>query len=159
MPRALRPLTPLACALVVLALLASNLLLWRQVTRQQPGARPQTLQVVNLANTEVAPEATGMIIISLDGEHGTLVVDRLPVLSEEQQYQLWLIRDGVRTSGGIFSVEDTTTVPEDAFGNALRVSRSSSERIVSAPESGISGLLASPILAVHETAPPLWAMP
>ena len=93
-----------ASLVVVLALLASNLLLWRQVTRLQTESGPRTLQVVNLANTEVAPGATGMIVISLDGEHGTLVVDRLPVLSEEQQYQLWLIEDGERTDGGVFSV-------------------------------------------------------
>ncbi len=46
------------------------------------------------------------MVISRDGEHGSLVVDGLPLLDESQQYQLWLIRDGVRTSGGVFSVYD-----------------------------------------------------
>jgi anti-sigma-K factor RskA len=32
------------------------------------------------------------------------VVDHLGALSPEQQYQLWLIQDGKRTSGGVFSV-------------------------------------------------------
>jgi anti-sigma-K factor RskA len=63
------------------------------------------LRVVNLAGTEFAPDASGIIVISQDGEHGTLVVDDLPDLGPEQQYQLWLIQDGERTSGGVFSVK------------------------------------------------------
>jgi anti-sigma-K factor RskA len=47
-----------------------------------------------------------MLVISRDGEHGTLVVDKLPPLDEHQQYQLWLIDDGTRTSGGVFSVKE-----------------------------------------------------
>ena len=47
-----------------------------------------------------------MIVMSLDGEYGTLVVDHLPNLEAERQYQLWLVRDGIRTSGGIFSVSE-----------------------------------------------------
>jgi len=57
-----------------------------------------------LTGTEAAPGATGTIVISMAGESGTLVVDGLPSLDEAHQYQLWLIRDGQRTSGGVFSV-------------------------------------------------------
>ena len=39
-----------------------------------------------------------------DGDHGTLVVDSLAPLGQDQQYQLWLIQDGERTDGGVFSV-------------------------------------------------------
>ena len=35
-----------------------------------------------------------------------LTVAGLPVLSPEQQYQLWLIVDGQRASGAIFSVNE-----------------------------------------------------
>jgi anti-sigma-K factor RskA len=52
----------------------------------------------------MAPEATGLLVISVDGEHGTLVVDGLASLEPSWQYQLWLIQDGQRTSGGVFSV-------------------------------------------------------
>jgi anti-sigma-K factor RskA len=62
------------------------------------------MQVVAMLGTEVAPAATGMLVISEDGEYGTLVVDGLPALDPAHQYQLWLIRDGQRTSGGLFSV-------------------------------------------------------
>ena len=57
-----------------------------------------------LSGSEAAPEARGIIYISADGRNGTLVVDGLPTLGEEQQYQLWLIVDGQRDSGAVFSV-------------------------------------------------------
>lgn len=103
--RQLTPAWSLASLVLVLALAASNLLLWRQVdrmSRQQPA-----LRVVNLAGTGPAPAASAVLVISLDGQHGTLVADDLPNLPDEQQFQLWLIdKDGQRTSGGVFSVRD-----------------------------------------------------
>jgi len=87
---------------LVVALVTSNVLLWQQANRaEQPGG----MQVFALHNTNAAPNATGIIIMSPDGEYGTIVVDGLPELDESQQYQLWLIRDGQRTSGGVFTVE------------------------------------------------------
>ena len=59
---------------------------------------------IALIATEHAPGAAGILIISGDGEYGSLIVQRLPVLNPDQQYQLWLIDDGQRTSGGVFSV-------------------------------------------------------
>lgn len=61
---------------------------------------------VRLAGTEIAPEASGIIYISADGNSGTLIVDRLPPLGADQQYQLWLIRNGERASGAVFSVNE-----------------------------------------------------
>lgn len=89
---------------LVLVLLASNLWLWQQVNQLRSTVQQEQFQVVNLLGTDFSPQATGVIIISLNGMHGTLVVDDLPPLSEEHQYQLWLIRNGQRTSGAIFSV-------------------------------------------------------
>jgi len=60
---------------------------------------------VVLQGTSFSPGASGMLVISRDGEHGTLVVDGLPPLDESHQYQLWLIRNGERLSGGVFSVD------------------------------------------------------
>jgi len=62
------------------------------------------MQIVTLLGTEIEPQASGLIVISRDGRHGTLVVDDLPALDETREYQLWLIRDGQRISGGVFSV-------------------------------------------------------
>jgi anti-sigma-K factor RskA len=50
-------------------------------------------------------EAKGLMVLTGDGRSGTLVVDGLPKLGPERQYQLWLIQDGQRTSGGVFSVD------------------------------------------------------
>jgi anti-sigma-K factor RskA len=66
---------------------------------------PGGMRIVSLTGTDAAPGATGTIVISQDGEHGTLVVDGLPPLDEAFQYQLWLIKDGQRTDGGVFSVD------------------------------------------------------
>ncbi len=97
---------------LVLLLGASNLFLWQRLDRvemsyqQMADQYLNTLRTVPLEGTEFTPDATGLLVISLDGEHGTLVVDRLPVLDETQQYQLWLTKDGERTSGGVFSVDE-----------------------------------------------------
>ena len=90
-------------ALIVL-LGVSNLFLWQQLNGIQDPAQ-NTLATVPLAGSEVNPGATGLLVISRDGEHGTLVVDGLPSLDDSRQYQLWLIRDGQRTSGGVFSAD------------------------------------------------------
>ena len=93
-----------ALGLVVLVLMAvSNLFLWQQVQVLENTATT-ALRTVRMNGSDFAPKATGMIVMSLDGEYGTLVVDSLPPLEAEHQYQLWLVRDGTRTSGGIFSV-------------------------------------------------------
>jgi len=102
--KAATPAWGLASLAFVAVLLVSNLVLWRQVNQIQGSSNTTALRVVNLDGTESAPNATGMIVISKNGEYGTLVVDHLPYLSPEQQYQLWLIQDGKRTSGGVFSV-------------------------------------------------------
>ncbi len=82
-------------------LLATGAWLWQSTHPAQPA-----LRVINFASTEYAPGATGVLVMSDSGEYGTLVVDHLPDLPVNQQYQLWLIQDGKRTSGGVFSVSD-----------------------------------------------------
>ena len=89
---------------LVLVLGASNLLLWGRLNTLEN--KPQTdLMTVPLQATSASSGASGMLVISRDGDHGTLVVDGLSALDPAQQYQLWLIRDGKRTSGGVFSVD------------------------------------------------------
>jgi anti-sigma-K factor RskA len=89
--------------LLILILVAVNLFLWWQVDRP---VEHDTWGTVTLTGTEAAPDATGLIVLSLDGEYGTLIVDHLAPLDTELQYQLWLIDDDQRTSGGVFSVSD-----------------------------------------------------
>jgi anti-sigma-K factor RskA len=91
-----------AAALALVAILMiSNLLLWQQLNRQPANER---LLVVELAGTEHAPLASGVLVMSSDSLRGTLVVDGLPPLSEDQQYQLWFIQTDERENGGVFSV-------------------------------------------------------
>jgi anti-sigma-K factor RskA len=101
-----RPLWQPLALLLILALALGNLLLLRQVielSRAEPGT-------ILLSGTEAAPQATGVIVLNQDASRGTLVAEGLPPLDPAQQYQLWLIDDGQRLSGGVFSVDD------DGFG-------------------------------------------
>jgi anti-sigma-K factor RskA len=90
---------------VIILLLISNLYLLNNL-RAHETAQLAEFTTMALVATDYSPNSTGMLVISRDGEYGVLVVDELPVLDESQQYQLWLIHDGQRTSGGVFSVND-----------------------------------------------------
>jgi len=97
------PAWGLVSLVFILVLGANNLLLWQRVSRLEQISQAQLL-TVTLQGTETSPGASGLIVISMDGEHGTLVVDGLMSLDEAHQYQLWLINDGKRSDGGVFSV-------------------------------------------------------
>jgi len=85
-------------AVVILALLIGGFFVWRQT--HVPAA-----QFV-LTATEAAPGAQGIIeVVGNDGRQATLTVTGLPALDPANQYQLWLIQDGQRISGGVFSVQ------------------------------------------------------
>ncbi len=61
---------------------------------------------VSLSPTDMAPEADGELVFERGGRAATLTVRGLPVLPADQQYQLWLVSDGERESGAVFSVND-----------------------------------------------------
>jgi anti-sigma-K factor RskA len=63
------------------------------------------MQPIHLNNTGLIPNADGYLIISADGLNGAIVLDQLPQL-ETQEYQLWLVKDGQRTSGALLSVDE-----------------------------------------------------
>ncbi len=93
-----------SASLALIAILAvSNLLLWFRFNELKNQTLPQ---VVALQGTHLTPGATGVFVIGADGYSGTLVVNGLSPLDETHQYQLWLIQDGRRTSGGVFSVSE-----------------------------------------------------
>ena len=102
-----RRLRPVWATVAVILLLLISVLLWPGIPAREPGAFP----TFALAGTDNAPEASGLVISSEDGLHGTLVVQRLATLNEESEtYQLWLIEDGVWEDGG------TLNVDEDGYG-------------------------------------------
>lgn len=93
--------------LMVIALGVNNLVLWSQVRELQSLAAQQELRLVQLSGTTHAPNASGYIVFNPNQSSGKLIVENTPGLSQTQQYQLWLIKDGKRTSGGVFSVNES----------------------------------------------------
>jgi anti-sigma-K factor RskA len=100
---------PVALLLIV-ALLAGNVFLLLYATNEpdSPPIQPTFpwRRPIIMAGTEAAPDAVGILYVSLDGVHGTLVVDGLPGLAADRQYQLWLNAEGVKDSGAVFSVSE-----------------------------------------------------
>lgn len=98
-------------SLLVLALFASNMLLWRQVVQLRSAPAQTNFGLVKMVGTGTETGASGVLVVSPNGQDGTLVVTGLTVLDTSHQYQLWLIKDGQRNSGGVFSVS------EDKYGS------------------------------------------
>ncbi|MBE3040041.1 MAG: anti-sigma factor [Chloroflexi bacterium] len=110
------PAWALASLVLMVVLVTGSLVELNRISRPQVGEFRIVAMVAPEASTGVSPDATpgisgvspagtsGVLVISQDGASGTLVVDGLPALEAGKQYQLWLIRDGQRASGGVFSV-------------------------------------------------------
>ena len=93
---------PAAAGLILLLLISNLYFLYR--LRQLENQPPVDQQTILLGGTDAAPEAGGVLLIREGEPIGTLVVNGLPPLGPEQQYQLWLVRDETRVSGAVFSV-------------------------------------------------------
>lgn len=116
---ALRGWRPVAVALAIL-LVISLALWWGQGRGPDVPAERQ----IELTATDAAPDASGVIAIGAEARQGTLTVQGLPALDADRQYQLWLIKDGERVNGGVFSVSErgeaslTIAAPEPIDGYA-----------------------------------------
>jgi len=120
-PRLL-PAATLAAFILIGVLGWSTLQLW-----QQRGSVPETglrqMQLLKLQGTAAAPESSGTLALTPGERVAVLEVQSLPPLDPAKQYQLWLIKAGRRTSGGVFSVAAdgsarlliTATTPLDSF--------------------------------------------
>ena len=109
-PRLAQRLLPawgaISLALIV-ALTASNLLLWQRLNDREVFTGPLGMRAIALNNDPaMAPQGSGIVIISADGEDGVVVVDALPQLDPAKQYQVWLVHDGETTRGPAFSVDE-----------------------------------------------------
>lgn len=103
----LQPVAPawsLASAVVIVVLGISTVMFWQRINALEQFYHTRDFQLVKLECTHVVPEATGQIVISKDGEVGTLAVAHLPVLESEYTYQVWLTQNGQRSNGGTFTV-------------------------------------------------------
>lgn len=102
----LLPAWGLASLVLIVVLGAANLLLWQRFNEADSFMSPGGMRAVPLSPPDAGSTATGFVLVSADGDDGALVVDGLPPLGENQQYQLWLIRNGERTSGAVFSTDE-----------------------------------------------------
>lgn len=59
----------------------------------------------SIKGTDRAPSSSGQVLADPQSSTGYLVVSQLNTLPPEQVYQVWLIRNGVRDSGGTFTVD------------------------------------------------------
>jgi Uncharacterized protein conserved in bacteria len=102
----LLPAWSLASLFFIFALAGFNLFLWQRLHQLEVVTSPGRMRAVPLSTSDSTSSATGFVLISADGDSGALIVDGLPPLDESRQYQLWLIRDGQRTSGAVFSTDE-----------------------------------------------------
>ena len=106
-----------ALALAAALLLLSNAYWWTRTTQLQ---RQLTLQAtaiplivsgqrIRLTGDVPAPQAWGELHFQPQAQVAVLQVYRLPPLPPGKVYQLWLIRNGQRDSGGLFRVDERGT--------------------------------------------------
>ena len=102
------PATAMAACILTVVFATSSLMLWKNTDSRRQVALAD-LRLVPLQGTETRPQAAGQLVIDRASDQARLLISSLPPLSASQQYQLWLIRDGKRTSGGVFSVAQNGT--------------------------------------------------
>ena len=133
----LLPAWGLAGLFLILALAALNVLLWQRVNRMDYFTTAGGFRAVPLNPTDTTSAATGFVLVSVDGEDGALIVDGLPPLAESQEYQLWLVRNGEKISGAVFSTDE-----HSYGGTRIRAPRSlleySAAEITIEPQGGSS---------------------
>jgi anti-sigma-K factor RskA len=93
--------------LLVLFLGINNYMLWQRVNDLEARVPGNNVQIVRLDGTTSAPQSVGYMIVFKNNHYGSLTVENAPVLDATQQYQVWLIKNGERTNGGVFSVNDS----------------------------------------------------
>jgi len=97
------PAVAVAAVVLAITLGAANLILL-QSRLSAPGNPLEAVQLVRLQATPAMPAASGVLLVDPGQATGVLVVTALAALDPALQYQLWLVKDGRRTSGGTFSV-------------------------------------------------------
>jgi len=90
--------------IIIVGLAGINLMQWQNHLRKIQAEVAGELLIVRMKGTSRAPEGDGTFVIGQDCKQAVLVASDLPVLDEGHQYQLWMVKDEQRISGGIFSV-------------------------------------------------------
>jgi anti-sigma-K factor RskA len=104
-----KPFNFFQLALPAWSVLSLVLIVWLGVSNFRLDQRLADLELSRQGFTTVALNGTGtsanpvgVLVINPDGKYGSLVVDRMRVLADNQDYQLWLVKDNQRESGGVF---------------------------------------------------------
>jgi hypothetical protein len=103
-------------ALAVVAAVAALLLAWNialQVSDDGGGGGPE-VAALPVTGTAAAPGVTGRVIYVPDEDTLVMRLSRLPALDPGDAYQLWVLRDGMARSAGLFE----PTGPAQAQGVA-----------------------------------------
>jgi len=125
-----------ATLLVILTLGASNVAVWRKVDHDVAGAVEAGLQTIRLKGTDLAPDAKGMVIISADGKHGLLYVDRLPFLEAKHVYQAWLGEIKAPLNAGLLDLTEQGSGWLEVYGNEKQLADYPLYRITIEPAGG-----------------------
>ena len=104
--QSLSPAWAFASLALIVSLSVINLLQWNHTQKLQKEVALELL-VLNMKGTDRAPKGDGTFVISQDRKKGVLVASDLPIPNENQQYQLWMKKNGRQVSGGVFSVTST----------------------------------------------------
>jgi anti-sigma-K factor RskA len=102
----LSPALAVASLALIVSLTVVNLLQWHHTQKLQNEIAVELL-VLKMKGTHRAPKGDGTFIISQNRKKGVLVASDLPIPKENQQYQLWMKKNGQQVSGGVFSVTPT----------------------------------------------------
>jgi anti-sigma-K factor RskA len=101
-------------AFAVLLLVITNLYWFGRTSGLQQQLTEQASLVASLTNASTislhadapAPNAHGVVYASTKGQIALLCVYGMPELPPDKAYQVWLIKDGKRESGGVFQVSE-----------------------------------------------------
>jgi anti-sigma factor RsiW len=94
-----------AMIFVITLLVLGNVLLWRQIQQLQNPPTTAGMVAIAMTTTDAAPNASGFILVSVDGLSGAIIADDLPQLPADQQYQLWLFGNNDISAGAAFTVD------------------------------------------------------
>ena len=104
--QSLSPAWAFASLALIVSLSVINLLQWHHTQKQHKEIAVELL-ILKMKGTDRAPKGDGTFVISQDRKKGVLVASDLPIPDENQQYQLWMKKNGRQVSGGVFPVTST----------------------------------------------------
>ncbi len=90
--------------LLILFLTINTFSLTNQISILTAAIPADGVRLVQVSGTDHSPSTTGYLMLIKNETSGTFAIHDAPILDTSHQYQLWLIKDGIRTSGGVFSV-------------------------------------------------------